>query len=224
MASVAVFDINETTLDLDPVRRAVDRLLGPGTFPLWFGRLLQTSMAVTATGSYQDFGLLAAAAFDSAAQSAGAEAPPGAWDEVATAMGALAPHPDVVDGLDRLAAQGWRLMALTNSGQATVDRQLTAAGLHHRFEAVRSVEAVRAFKPAPAPYRAALDHLGVGPADAVMVAAHDWDLAGANAVGMTTAFVARPGMPYATVYPPADHVVADFGALADALGPAQPRP
>lgn len=229
MASVAIFDINETTLDLGPVRDTVNRLVGhEHGFGLWFGRLLQTSMAVTAAGRYQDFGALAKAAFVSVVSSStGAEGAPGAagtdggderWAEVATAMAGLAPHPDVGAGLERMAANGWRLIALTNSGQASVDAQLTATGLHDRFEAVLSVEAVQAFKPAAAPYRLALETAAVNPEDAVMVAAHDWDLAGAKAVGMTTAFVARPEMPFSTAYPPADHVVADFGGLADVLG------
>ena len=38
-----------------------------------------------------------------------------------------------------------------------------------------------------------LDSLGVKPEDALMVAAHAWDLAGAKNVGLQTAFIARPG-------------------------------
>ncbi len=56
MASVAIFDMNETTLDLAPVRATVDEVLGrAGGFGSCFGRLLQTSLAVTATGDYEDF-------------------------------------------------------------------------------------------------------------------------------------------------------------------------
>ena len=50
-----------------------------------------------------------------------------------------------------------------------------------------------------------------------MVACHDWDLAGAKAVGMRTAFVARPGMSSAAALPPADLTVSDFVELADRL-------
>lgn len=106
--------------------------------------------------------------------------------------------------LDELAQQGWRLIALTNSGQGAVDAQLHASGLHQRFEAVLSVDSVRAFKPAAAPYRLALATASVDASDAIMVAAHDWDLAGAKSVGMQTALIARPGMPFSMAYPPAD--------------------
>jgi 2-haloacid dehalogenase len=33
----------------------------------------------------------------------------------------------------------------------------------------------------------------VAPSDAVLIAAHDWDVAGAAAAGLSTAFVAREG-------------------------------
>jgi 2-haloacid dehalogenase len=219
MATVAVFDINETTLDLGPVRSAVGEVMGrPDGFGLWFGRLLQTSMAVTATGEFADFGTLAASALDSVAQSSGIDLRADGWDQVKAAMGVLQPYPDVAHGLELLSEQGWRLLALTNSAQGSVDAQLRNCAIHDCFEEVLSVDTVRAFKPASAPYRLALETAGVEASQAVMVAAHDWDLAGAKAVGMQTAFVARAGMPFATAYPPADHVVADFVELATTLG------
>lgn len=221
MPSVAVFDINETTLDLAPVRSAVNAVLDRSDgFGSWFGRLLQTSMAITATGQFEDFTVLARAALDSVAQSDQRPLPKDAWEQVGAAFGALQPHADVLAGLEALSAQGWRLIALTNSAQASVDAQLTNAGLHERFERVLSVDSVRAFKPASGPYRFALQEAGVSAEEAVMVAAHDWDLAGAKATGMVTAFVARPGMPFASVYPAADHRADDFVALAASLGTA----
>jgi 2-haloacid dehalogenase len=53
--------------------------------------------------------------------------------------------------------------------------------------------------------------------EAMMVAAHGWDIAGAQAAGLQTAFVARPGK---VLYPLAekpDHIVNDFEELADLL-------
>jgi|GEM_PF-2966343 len=50
-----------------------------------------------------------------------------------------------------------------------------------------------------------------------MVACHDWDLAGARATGMRTAFVRRPHMAYAPSYAAPDVDVADFVELAEAL-------
>ena len=50
-----------------------------------------------------------------------------------------------------------------------------------------------------------------------MVAAHDWDCAGATHAGAQTAFVARSGVVWSLPSPPPELVVDDIAALADAL-------
>jgi 2-haloacid dehalogenase len=56
---------------------------------------------------------------------------------------------------------------------------------------VYSADQVRRLKPAPQPYRHVVDTHQLAPADVVLIAAHDWDVAGATAAGLATAFVAR---------------------------------
>lgn len=218
MTRVAVFDINETTLDLQPVRQAVDQWLGPqGGFLAWFQRLLQLSMATTATGVYLDFSTLAASAFRAVADTSGPEVGAEGWADVAAAMGRLEPHPDVAEGLARLREEGWTVIALTNSAQASVDAQLERAGLAPLFDHVLSVDQVKAYKPSAEPYRLAAAVAGEMIEGIWMVACHDWDLAGARAAGMSTAYVRRPGLSYADVFAPAELAVDDFVQLADAL-------
>lgn len=55
-----------------------------------------------------------------------------------------------------------------------------------------SAEDARAYKPAPEVYELALDAAGRPAERVLMVAAHAWDLRGAQAVGMRTAYVHRP--------------------------------
>lgn len=219
MPKVAVFDMNETTLDLAPVRALVDELLpAAGGFTVWFQRLLQLSMATTATGTdFHDFGTLARHAFEATAASANDTPADDAFGNVAAAIAAITPYPEVPAAMERLKGADWTLVALTNSGQAMVDGQVERSGLTAIFDHVLSVESVRTYKPAAAPYEHAIATVGCAPSDAWMVACHDWDLAGARGVGMRTAFVERAAMSYAGVWPTSDLSVADFTALADAL-------
>lgn len=220
MARVAVFDMNETTLNLAPVKSEINLQLDhSGAAGMWFARLLGLSMAVTATGEYKPFTQLARAAMDSVADSvAGFDSVSDAnWQRVVDAILTLPPYADVADGLDRLLADGWRLFALTNSTQAAVEAQLTSGGIADRFEAIVSVEAVQTFKPSPAPYHHIAAVAGTEPSEMWMVAAHDWDLAGAKAVGMKTAFISRPGARFLDVFPVADLSATDFLDLASQL-------
>lgn len=218
MSRIAVFDMNETTLDLSPVRETVEVLLGtPRAFELWFARLIRHSMVITATGRHQPFGSLGIAALETQADADGVTLPDDAAKQVGVAMAALRPYPDVETGLDHLLASGWRLVALTNTGQAAIDAQLETCGLAGRFERVLSVDAVGVFKPSAAPYRHAAEVTGADPAEMWMVACHDWDLAGAKAVGMSTAFVERSGMPTSPAYPKPDISADGFVELATLL-------
>ena len=110
------------------------------------------------------------------------------------AMLTMPAHPDVEDSLIVLRDNGFRLVTLTNSppnpdGPSPLDN----AGLSHLFERQFSVDACRAFKPAPATYRYVPEQLGVDASDCMMIAAHMWDTIGAQSVGFSGALITRPG-------------------------------
>lgn len=157
-ANTAIFDMNETTLDLAPVRALVDQHLGAaGGFTVWFQRLLQLSMATTSTSSgFKEFGALARDAFEAVAATATDEPADDAFGSVAAAIAGIKPFPEVPAAMERLKEAGWTLIALTNSGQAMVDGQVENSGMAHLFDHVLSVESVQTYKPAAAPYEFAI--------------------------------------------------------------------
>jgi 2-haloacid dehalogenase len=83
--------------------------------------------------------------------------------------------------------------------------------------AILSADSVRALKPRREPYELVALTFEVVTADVTLVAAHAWDIAGAQAAGCRTAFVARPGMPRNPIDPEPDIVGADVGEVADRL-------
>ncbi|TXL87977.1 haloacid dehalogenase type II [Streptomyces sp. IB2014 016-6] len=115
---------------------------------------------------------------------------PAAIARLATASRRLPPWDDSVAGLDRLARR-FPVVGLSNAGRTTLLRLTAHAGL--RWHQALSAESVRAYKPAPEVYRLAVDTAGCPPERVLMVAAHAWDLRAAQASGMRTAYVRRPG-------------------------------
>ncbi|MFD4256009.1 haloacid dehalogenase type II [Amycolatopsis thermoflava] len=97
--------------------------------------------------------------------------------------------PDSAAGLEQLAGR-FPVLALSNASHAALLRLNAHAGL--RWHQALSSADVRAYKPAPEIYRHAVDVAGCAPDRVLMVAAHAWDLRGAQAVGMRTAYVHRP--------------------------------
>ncbi|GHE78479.1 haloacid dehalogenase [Amycolatopsis deserti] len=108
---------------------------------------------------------------------------------LATAGQRLPAWADSVAGLERLSRR-FPVVALSNASHAALLRLNAHAGL--RWHQALSSEDVRAYKPAPEIYQHAIDTAGCAPDRVLMVAAHAWDLRGAQAKGMRTAYVHRP--------------------------------
>ncbi|MDQ0905484.1 haloacid dehalogenase type II [Streptomyces canus] len=108
---------------------------------------------------------------------------------LATAGQRLPPWGDSLVGLEQLSRR-YPVLGLSNAAHTALLRLNTHAGL--RWHQALSAEAVQAYKPAPEVYQLALDTAGCAPDRVLMVAAHAWDLRGAQAKGLRTAYVHRP--------------------------------
>ncbi|MDA3647473.1 haloacid dehalogenase type II [Saccharopolyspora indica] len=114
---------------------------------------------------------------------------PSAIERLATAGQRLPAWDDSAAGLERLARR-FPVLGLSNASRAALLRLNAHAGL--RWHQALSGETASAYKPAPEVYQLAIDSAGCPPERILMVAAHAWDLRGARATGMRTAYVHRP--------------------------------
>lgn len=218
MKPAIVFDVNETLLDLAPVRawfgqRFDDR---PDARD-WFSELLRLSFVSSVTDRYVPFTDLATAALTTVTERSGAPISSDDISQVKSLFTQLPPHSDVVESLTLLMESGFTLSALTNSPLSTAHTQLDNAGISRFFETIMSVEMVNRFKPHRSVYLAAAHHLGTPVSDMVMVAAHDWDIAGAMAAGLDGIFIERSGQSYSPSFPPATMRAPDIARAASIL-------
>ena len=218
MAGVLVFDVNETLLDLRALDPHFERIFGDATVrQQWFGLVLRNALNLTITGDYQDFVTVGGASLRMVAEQR--QVPLRAEDvsAIASTMTSLPAHRDVPSNLTRLSEGGFRIAALTNSPQKAAESQLTAAGIAGHFEQIMSVASTEKFKPAPEVYRMAAETLRIDLSDMTMVAAHDWDVAGAMSVGCRGAYILRPGMALNPLYPEPDISGPDLNRVTDLL-------
>jgi 2-haloacid dehalogenase len=210
---VVAFDVNETLLDLAPVRAALVEAGQPDSLlATVFARTLLTGFAATVVGDRCRF----RDAFDAAlAQASDLDGP--ARAAVADAFGELSPHPDVEPALRRLTAGGIRVVTLTHGSPGVAEAALERGGIAPLVERCLSSEAIRAWKPAREVYLWAAGCCGVSPGDMALVAAHGWDVLGAQRAGLTGAWFPRSERSYPAVYE-APHVAArDLAGAVDAL-------
>jgi 2-haloacid dehalogenase len=220
---VLVFDVNETLADIDSLAPLFGETFGDErVLREWFAQLIMYSMPVTRAGNYVNYSTLAQGVLRMLGDVHGVAITDDDLHRLKTGLPTMPAHPDAAEGLAAPRDNGFRLVTLTNSPpNPNGPTALQNTGLAGFFEQQLSVDACRAFKPAPAVYRHAWEALGVSPADCTMVAAHAWDTLGAQHVGFSSALITRPGNPPLPVDGLArpDLVVSDIRQLAERLIP-----
>jgi len=221
MPSVLVFDVNETLLDIYSLAPLFGEKFGDErVLREWFAQLVMYSMTVTLADNYVNFSTLAQGVLRMLGDIYHVDVTDDDLHRLKTGLLTMPAHPDAAEGLAALRDNGFRLVTLTNSPpNLHGPTALQNSGLDRFFELQLSVDARRAFKPAPAVYRYVCETLVVVPADCMMVAAHVWDTLGAQNVGFSSALITRPGNPPLPVdgLPQPTLVVSDMRELAARL-------
>ncbi len=218
MSKILIFDVNETLLDLSPLKPHFQRVFGDeNVMKNWFLTLLHSSLTVTLADDYKDFGKLAGAALDVVAEIKKVSLKDEDRETILDTIKKLPPHKEVAEALERLRSNGFRIFTLTNSPPETLKAQMENSGLLEYFEDIFSVDDTRKFKPAIETYQFAAKKLGIKTNGMRMIAAHDWDIAGAINAGCRTAYIAREGKVYNALYKKPDISGKDLSEVADQI-------
>lgn len=134
--------------------------------------------------------------------------------------GALAPAVEQVPltaFLDQLAAMGVAVGIATNDSESTARAQLAILGQEARFGFIAGYDSGHGGKPGPGMCLAFAAHLGLDPADVVMVGDSVHDMVAGRAAGMQTVAVLSGVAKKPELTPHADVVLPDIGHLAQWL-------
>jgi len=114
----------------------------------------------------------------------------------------LSAFPDVLPALRQLrgmrateSAAQIGLAILSNGNPQMLDIAVKSAGMAGMFDHVLSVDAVHAFKPAPASYALGTQAFGASAREIVFVSSNGWDAGDANWFGYTVFWLDRQGAP-----------------------------
>ncbi len=210
---VVALDVNETLLDLAPVRAALIEAGRPGELlrPV-FSRTLLIGFAASMTGRWCRF----RDAFDDALCQETDLDPP-RRSAVAGAFGELSPHPDVEPALRRLTEAGVRVVTLTHGSPGVAEAGLSRGGITPLVERTLSSEEIQAWKPSREVYLWAAGACDVAPERMALVAAHAWDVLGAQRAGLTGAWFPRAEQAYPVVFDAPHVLAADLAGAVDGL-------
>lgn len=210
---VVAFDVNETLVDLAPVRAQLVELGRPEhLLPAVFARALLTGMAATIAGPWCSF----RDAFDTALAQL-TDLGDAERAQVAAAFGELVPHPDVGPALRALAEAGVRVITLSQGTPGVAEAALERGGIAPLVSRSLSSERIRAWKPAREVYLWAAGACDVAPDRLALVAAHGWDVQGAQRAGLTGAWFPRAERTYPAAYDPPHVRAGSLGEAVEAL-------
>ena len=211
-----VFDAYGTLFDPMSVAWRAEALLpghGADLAKLWRTKQLEYTWLGSLMEARSDFGRVTEQALDYALAALTLPLDTTARRELVDAWLALAPYPDVVPTLARLAPRPrW---ILSNGTLAMLEPLVEASGLRPHLDGVLSVDAVDVYKPSPRVYALACERLALPPSRIGFVSSNGWDASGAKACGFTVWWVNRAGLPVERHGPAPDHIV---GALDEIAG------
>ena len=200
MTPVYVFDLYGTLVDYTSLRPRM-YLSTPNAssvVDLWRLKQLQYSFMATMMGRYTDFDELTGHALDFAAAQYNVPLDATTRADLIDAWSQLPPFPDVPPALAKLRSRGAKLAILSNGTPQALARTVEAAKLGEYFDAVLSVDTVKAYKPRPEVYHLAVECFGVTRAEIGFVSSNGWDATGAAEFGFEVTWCNRNRLPAET--------------------------
>jgi 2-haloacid dehalogenase len=190
MTAAVAFDAMGTLFDLSGLEPRLAEAGAPaGALETWFARLLHAAAALTLMEKFEPFADIAETTLRSVLAQNGADS--GRACDVVEGLAELDAYPEAPAALELLAEKGVRAIVLTNGSAENTKKLLARSSLERHVEAVVTTEEVRVYKPHPAIYRRALEVLELAGDEVTLVAAHGWDVAGAESAGLGAVWIDR---------------------------------
>ena len=211
------FDVIGTLFPLESLRAGIVALGLPAAgLEGWFSAGCRDAFALASVGQFQPFATVLAGALDTVLAEQGIFASHAQRKEVIDGLQTLDRRQGAGEALARLAEAQIPTVALSNGSRHATTALITRAGLDGHVTHIVSVDVVRQFKPRAEVYRLAADTAGVAPDALALVAAHGWDINGAHAAGLTTAYLSAD-RPYPAVMHAPDIEADTLPGCVDAL-------
>jgi 2-haloacid dehalogenase len=192
-----VFDAYGTLFDVHAAIARHRAAAGPDAdrfSEIWRAKQLEYTWTLTLAGRYLDFWTLTEQALDFAFArfpSVDKALKPKLLDAYLT----LDAFPDASTVLRDLKSRGAATAILSNGSPKMLSAAVAAAGIGSDLDDVLSVDAIRIYKPRAEVYALATARFKCSPAEIMFVSSNRWDVMGAAAVGLRTAWINRAKLP-----------------------------
>jgi 2-haloacid dehalogenase len=194
MALVLGFDVYGTLVDPFGMEGQLEALFpdrGRAMCALWRQKQLEYSFRRGLMRCYEDFDACTDRALSFTVKSFKVELSDITRRQLLTGYLNLPAFADVLPALETLKSAGYRLFAFSNGVEKSLRTLLSNAGVLSDLEAIVSVDDIKSFKPNPDVYEYLLSRAGCSHEDTWLVSSNPFDVIGAKAAHLKTAWVKR---------------------------------
>jgi 2-haloacid dehalogenase len=191
---VLAFDVYGTLIDpfrMEEHLRAAFGEKAKEASELWRGKQIEYSFRRALMKKYLPFDACTAQALRFVSAQLGIALSGEAQEKLLSKYQELPAYPDVTGALDELSAQGFTIAACSNGTERAVRASLAHVGILPRFSKIVSMDPLRTFKPDPAVYKHLVAELHVQREMVWLISSNPFDVIGAKACGLRTAWVQR---------------------------------
>ena len=189
------FDVIGTLFPLELLRASIVALgLSPAGLEGWFAAGCRDAFAMAAVGDFAPFATVLDAALELVLvlvlAEQGLTASTHERKAVVKQLEELDAREGAREAMTLLAEAGIAIVALSNGAKSSTAKLLKHAALDDLVAEIVSVDEVKLAKPRVEVYHHAAERIGVSPKEMALFAAHPWDINGAAAAGLVTAYLA----------------------------------
>ncbi|GAA5000112.1 haloacid dehalogenase type II [Actinopolymorpha pittospori] len=218
---VLAFDLYGTLVDPIAISQELATLLNiedaNRVAQLWRQKQIEYSFRVTMMDRYENFEYITMRGLEFALATSGHSLDATVRESLVEKYDSLHPFPDAATGLKLLAEAGYEMVVLSNGTPKMIRSCIENSGLAEYFVELLSADPMRAFKPDRTVYRFAAGKLGCSMSEMCLVSCNAFDIVGASAAGMRTAWVNRSGGPFDTIGDAPDVTAQTITELAAVL-------
>ncbi|UMB59600.1 haloacid dehalogenase type II [Lutibacter sp. A80] len=194
MKYTLAFDVYGTLINTSGVFNSLEKMIGDKAKPVmdtWRNKQLEYSFRRGLMNNYVDFSVCTKEALEFSCLTFKVNLSEAQKVALMDEYKVLPSFPDVKQGLQKLKDDGHKLYAFSNGSANTVSNLLINAGISELFDGVISVEAIQVFKPSPKVYQYFNKTTVSTKLDSWLISSNPFDVTGAAAYGMKTAWVQR---------------------------------
>ena len=189
---LAIFDVNETLCDFNEIKKRFKKI-GLNSFlcDLWFSNVLKEGFALSSLNYFVPFKKIGENQLQKILKKKDIKNIEESVEFILDGFKELNAHDDVKKAFQILHKKKVKIVTLTNGNSITTKILLKKNKLEKFVVDCFSVDDVKIWKPFKEPYLNVVNYFNLNVNNVIMIAAHSWDIAGAQNAGLFTGYISR---------------------------------